>query len=140
MSLPSFTWSFAAASEAATAAPGHITPGVDWALQADGDIEFPLRFTTGTEAVAQGVQVRLGDIKGENFLDQSLGVPWSEIVGQKPNLPRTRAILRKVIAAAPGVSRIESMVATFDPRARRLAVTADIRTTDDLLLTMGVAT
>lgn len=139
MSLPSFTWSFAAATEAAASPPGHITPGVDWALDADGDLEFPLRLTTGLEAVAQGVQVRLGDIQGENFLDQSLGVPWSEIVGQKPNLPRTRAILRKVIAGSPGVARIESMVATFDPRARRLAVTADIRTTDDLLLTMGAS-
>ncbi len=150
MSLPSFTWSFASAPVSTTGAPGQITPGVDWALQADGDIEFPLRFTTGLEAVAQGVQVRLGDILGECFLNQSIGVEWIEtpvskaagitpILGQRPNLPRTRATVRKVIVNAPGVARIESMTATFAPTTRRLTMGADIRTSDGALLAMGIS-
>lgn len=152
MSLPSFTFSFAAASAPVVSTPGRVTPGVDWAT-VDGDLDMGpnMRLTTGLEAVAQGVQIRLGDILGENFLDESLGVPWiatpasiaagiEEILGSRPNLPRTRAILRKTILTAPGVARIESLAAAFDGSSRRLSATANIRTTEGLLLTMGGST
>lgn len=138
MSLPSFTWSFASAGAVIVVQPGRITPGVDWALDDDGDLVYPrMRFTTGIEAVAQGIQIRLQLIRGELFLDTTRGVPWlTEILGQKANLPRLRSLLRKEIVDAPGVARIESLVATYDSRARRADVTADIRTTEDLLLTL----
>ena len=98
-------------------------PGICWALTADGDLEIPIRYLSGREAVAQGVRTRLGILLGELFWNLDYGVPYFEqILGQRFSEPKVAAVFRKAIRATPGVSKIEKLNAAFASGTRLLTV------------------
>jgi hypothetical protein len=107
-------------------------------LDADHDLVIPLRFATGIHAVAQGIRVRLMLIRGEWFLDQSVGTPWLEndsvtaaqaLLGQAFDREKLLAACREAILGTPGVNRILSLECEFDGAARRARVRWVVNTT-----------
>lgn len=142
MSLPSSTWTLIpdtalTSVQAATAA--NFTPGVDFLLDADGDLDLSLgdlRFTTGLEAVAQGIYIALHVFRGEWFLDREYGIPYlandivseaEAILGGKFNAATAAAYFRRAIAAVAGVLEIRSLSVDFAGGTRTLSVRFNVR-------------
>lgn len=101
-----------------------ILTGIDWLLDDDGDLVFPLQFTTGIQAVAQGIRVRLQNFRNEWFLNLDDGVPWFEdILGQVYDRNKVRSIFRQVLINAPGVKSIDSLDLEFNGNTRALTIT-----------------
>lgn len=111
---------------------------LDLALDATGDLDLvagDLRMTTDPdEGTAQAIQVDVRTFKGELFVDEERGVPYTQrILGQRPaNLAECRAYMLEAIAGAPGVAAVDSLAVTFDDSERHLSVEfAARRLTDD---------
>lgn len=112
---------------------------IDFLLDANGDLDVSggkLHFSTGLQAVAQGVRIRVQMIRGEWFLDQSLGVPLfagptvtkaEALLGSKFDKVRAAAAFRDVIAAAPGVTEVLLTEVSFNPKTRKAAVKWRVR-------------
>lgn len=82
---------------------------------------------SGVDAIRQSLSIRLRFLKGEWFMDPSIGVPYFErILVKNPNVQDAQAILRQVILTTPGVLGIERFEFNFDSvgRAARLKFTA----------------
>lgn len=120
-----------------------ITDLIDWALTPEGDLEIPLRYVTGLEAVAQGIKVRCSLIRGEWFLDRDLGIPLFEgdpdtlgvsaddaLLGQKFQRVRALSAYREAILSTPGVpsNGIISLDVDFVQATRTLVVAWQVRT------------
>jgi len=108
------------------------TDPIGIALDASGDVAMGPRgfaFTYGSQAVAQGILVRLKNIKGEWFLDLENGVPWfTSILGAKYNEMEVRGIILDTITKAPGVTELISLVMTFNASTRSLDIAFETRT------------
>lgn len=142
MSHPSTSWTLLAAEESPGAIldrqTGTVTPGLDWAIDLDtGDLLFPLRYTTGLEAVAQAIRIRLLNFKGEWFADLDDGVPYlardgvdasEALLGQQFNELRALAAFRTAIKAAPGVDVLDLLAVEFNNATRTLTVSFRVRT------------
>lgn len=84
--------------------------------------------TTGAEALAQKLRVRLSMFKGEWFLDTRVGVPYyTDVFGQRSH-SAVEALLRRVILTCPGVSSLERFALT-EVSARAMALTFSARAT-----------
>ena len=138
MSHVTTTWPLlsAEAEAAITAAGSLIEPGIDWALDSDGDLIVPMRYTRGLEATAQGIRIRIQMFKGEWFLDTDLGVPYMEsatvaeadaLLGQKFNELKALSAFRRVIAIPPGVQSILALAVAFDRATRVMRVEWRVR-------------
>lgn len=93
----------------------------------NGELVFAggsLETVSGKESIRQSVECRLRTVRGEWFLDGSLGVPYFDgILGAKnPKLEAARAILRQEILATPGVTGLVSLTTSFDASNRSLTV------------------
>lgn len=128
-----------------------ITDYIDWECDADGDLIIPLRYTTGIRAIAQGIRIRIQNIRGEWFLDLDDGVPWFEnasvagtsaLLGQRYSAIRTAAEIRKAINTTPGVLRIDDLALSFNGATRQLSIRWHVRSvfgdtiTDSLIRTV----
>lgn len=120
-----------------------FTPGVDFALDENGDLEWPLRFTTGLEAVAQGIRVRLLIIKGELEYNREYGIPWiandfvseeEAILGSKYDEVRYREIFRPMIMSTPGALELISMTFDHDREERSFAMDFEVRGEEGLII------
>lgn len=135
MSLPSISWTLGSATLPGGATSTHVpvfVPGIDLALDVNGDLVIgtDLSFTTGLQAVEQGIRLRVQMFLGEWFNDLTRGVPWfQEILGHKFSSARIRQIFSSVIAEAPGVTSIQSLTADFNRGTRALTVTFSVLTT-----------
>lgn len=118
-------------------------PGVDFALDADGDLEWPIRFTTGLEAVCQGLRIRLLMVKGELAHNLDYGVPWvvndhvsedEAILGSKYDEIRLRDIFRPIILSTPGVISIRSLALSFDRPERAFTMTFEVEGKEGTIL------
>lgn len=110
------------------------TDPIDWRIDPetkDLDITTDLVWTTGPEAVVQGIRIALSMIKGEWFADLEEGVPYLErdgvdpqtvLLGRKFNPERARAAMRPEILKVPGVKSIISLDPSFDNATRTLTV------------------
>jgi hypothetical protein len=110
---------------------GEPTDPVDLLLDDDGDLILisDLMFSTGLNAVAQGIRIRIQSFKGEWFLDLDHGVPYyQDLLGQKFNEVKARAAFRTAILSAPGVTELTSLEVTFDRASRALNVAWKTRT------------
>jgi hypothetical protein len=79
------------------------------------------------DAVAQAVETRLREWKGEWFLDTSEGTPWQALMGkgtQKSIDPEIRAR----ILATEGVTEITAFAVVINPTTRKATITATINT------------
>ena len=108
---------------------------IDFLLDpATGDLDISggrLHFSTGLQAVAQGVRIRVRMIRGEWFLDQSLGVPYlrgsqvakaEALLGEKFDAQKASAAFRDVIAAAPNVTQVLLSNVVYDGRTRKMSL------------------
>ena len=86
-------------------------------------------FSTGIEAVEQGLRLRLNLFVGDWFLNEAEGVDYyGEILGQKFNEVRVRGAVRPVILAAPGVSELLSLSAQYDGTTREVTIAWQVKT------------
>lgn len=103
---------------------------IDLLLDDEGDLVLTsdLEFSTGLQAVAQGIRIRIQTFKGEWFLDLDHGVPYyQDLLGQKFNEIKARAAFRTAIITAPGVTELTTLGVTFDRQTRALEVSWEVR-------------
>lgn len=143
MSHPSTTWTLTPDPETPGAILARqtsaVVTGVDWAIDLDtGDLIFPLRYTTGLEAVAQGLRIRILSFRGEWFWNLDDGVPYlarngvtadEALLGQRYDKAKAIAAFRDAILATPGVTEILTLAADFDTATRTLSISFKVRTT-----------
>jgi hypothetical protein len=114
------------------------TDAVRLAYTTAGDVEVPLRFAAGVEAVAQGCRDRVLAVKGEWFRDLDLGVRWREndrveasraILGQRFNARKARSEIRAALLADPteAVTEVLSIDVAFDGATRTMDVRWQVR-------------
>ena len=117
---------------------GEVDPTVDLALNLTtveatrNDLVFAdrdLATVSGSELVAQRLQVALQLFKGEWFLDADAGIPWYQEVLEK-GVPTTvvDSILRKQIVATEGVNRILKYTSSIDAATRIVSVAFTVDT------------
>lgn len=110
------------------------TDPVDWKLDDDGDLVIPIVYTTGLEAVRQGIRIRLRLVKGEYFSNLDAGVDWyGVILGQRYNDQAVMSEFRRAISAAPGVGQILSLSSKYDSADRVLSVSWHVQANLDNL-------
>jgi hypothetical protein len=99
---------------------------MDLALDTDGDIDvsgMELHLVEDGEAIEQHAEFRLRFVKGEYFLDETLGTPYfQEILIKNPDLVAVRSILRRVVAETPGVVSVDVFELTVDTATRIASV------------------
>ncbi|MBN3822360.1 hypothetical protein G3O00_01850 [Burkholderia sp. Ac-20384] len=99
---------------------------------ADGDYVFgggANDFLVNTpEAVAQAVLTRLRLLRGEWFLDTTVGMPWATDVLGKYTSGTYDSAIRQCILGTQGVTEITSYSSSVDPSTRELTVAATITT------------
>ena len=98
----------------------------DIRLTSTGDIDIvnnDMVLTSGAEAVAQGVSIRLQTFQGEFFLDTRIGMPYfQKILGEKPRIHVLKDIFREAILKEPGVDSIQNLTITYTGADRTLGV------------------
>ena len=85
------------------------TLGLDsetWDLCVDADGNWPV--LDECESVTQNIRIALQTCRGEWFLDSTLGVPTSSVLGASPDLDAYEAALKLAILDVPGVDRLTS--------------------------------
>lgn len=109
-----------------------------------------LHFSTGLQAVAQGVGIRVRMIRGEWFLNLAFGVPYFKgktvtkdeaLLGEKFDKVKAAAAFRDVIAAAPGVTQVLLADVQFNTSTRKVTLKWRVRCafgdTETQTLTVG---
>ncbi|KUZ78308.1 hypothetical protein [Burkholderia ubonensis] len=101
-------------------------------LDADGDYVFgggAADFLVNSpETVAQAVLTRLRLLRGEWFIDMTVGMPWATDVLGKYTGGTYDAAIRQRILGTQGVTEIASYSSSVDPETRTLTVAATINT------------
>lgn len=104
-----------------------------------GDIDVStgdLLLTSGTEAIAQNLRIRLRMFLGEWFLDTRQGIPYfRNILIKNPRTNVVRSIFRQAILTTPGVTGLDKLVLDFDNSLRQLDVSFDAVTDTGEILT-----
>lgn len=98
----------------------------DIKLNSSGDIDLStgdIQLTSGLEAIAQALRIRLKFFKGEWFLSPDVGMPYFEkIFVKNPSVQLINSIFRKAILACPGVKDVKDIVPNYDPNTRKLSL------------------
>lgn len=103
------------------------------ALDDDGDLELTrgrARWVDGADAVRVRLELRLSLWKGEYILDQGVGVPYADLLGQKGTRELLEATLRQAVATCPGVAALEQFAFEVDSGERRATVSFTARALD----------
>lgn len=105
----------------------------DLALDKSGDLLFN---DSGdfviTDAVRQGIQIKLRWIKGEWIFNPSYGVPYFDtILVKAPSIPQIERVLRDHILSVEGVTRVESLKVSVDASTRRMVASFAAVTTEE---------
>ena len=80
--------------------------------------------TVELDNISQNLRQRLRIIKGEWFLDRTLGLPYFDIILEKnPNSALVSSLYKTVILETKGVTKLNTFTMTFDPRLRFLTIT-----------------
>ncbi len=93
-----------------------------------GDIDLStggMRMTqTLAESVSQKLRIRFSFFLGEWYLDQRIGVPYTQMIMQK-GVPQTliNSKLQKVVLTCPGISSLVSFSGVVDATTRAVTVT-----------------
>jgi hypothetical protein len=110
------------------------TDEINLLLDDDGDLDLSsgdLELNYGVDAVAQDVSSALRAIRGEWFLDRSLGVPYQEndfvtgdeaLLGQKYREGYARDQFSAAILGVEGVADLLSLSVSFNASTRRMTV------------------
>jgi hypothetical protein len=135
-----FTWTLVPSSGAssissAASSSGAVLSGAgswrDLGLAEDGDlslIDGDLVMLTGAAGVASDIKSRAQAFAGEWRLDETLGLPFFDIFGQKFNQGRMESIFRDMLRGTPAVNSVLKLAATFASEGRRLDVAFSVDT------------
>lgn len=116
------------------------TDPIDFALTtgADGgDIEIPIRFSSGLDGVVQAVRIRLALFRGEWFLNLDSGIPYlardgvdesEALLGEVFDERRALTVFRAAILDTPGVVAVNDLTAVFDSATREMTITWSAKT------------
>lgn len=129
----SLTWSYQVETPADSA-----TSPTELALDLDTwDLDLPIRWIRGAEAIAQRILVRLRWFKGEWFLDENQGIPYFQVLlGVKsPDIALVSGLLRRAILSTPGVARVQSLDLSYDSSTREASLAFVAETDDGAMLT-----
>ena len=108
-----------------------VTDRVDLLLDLNNElvIDGDLQFSSGVDAVAQTIRLKLQAFMGEWFIDLTDGVPWYQsILGQKYDQNQLLGILRDPILRVSGVSSIVSLSSIWDPGTRTATISWKVMT------------
>lgn len=101
-------------------------------LSPSGDMTFGKQqanfHTNSPEAVGQAVMTTLKLWRGEWFLDQSVGVPYTAEVLGKGTRASLEPALRTAILNVPDVQAIEAFDVAIDPDRRAVSIKTTIET------------
>jgi len=94
-----------------------------------------LGFTTSdSEYFAQILKLRLYIIKGEWYLNNSIGLPYfDEILIKNPNLSRIEDLMKREIIAVTGEQSIKTFNLEYNNITRELTVTFTVQVDEELL-------
>lgn len=104
--------------------------GRDLLLNNDHDLAiegFDLKLTNDSQIVAQRVKQELLTIKGEWFLNEELGVPYLELLGQKNSTQSINSTLISHIMRIKGVKEIIFLKVEEDKASRQMVIKIEIR-------------
>lgn len=97
---------------------------MDLKLDSTGDLEFTnndLVIVDGIDAIKQHLHMRLMTFLGEEFQDETRGVPWfTELLVKNPSFLVIGEILKNVILDTPGITDIISFVFDLSGRTATL--------------------
>lgn len=141
MPLPGpFPFQFGASSSSTGSEPGKVR---DFKLDDDGDLAVEngdLALVADRPAVKQGMRIRVYTFLGEIWLDEEQGVPWVQVILQKPADPvATREHLRLAVANTPDVTQAIGGPVEIDS-ARRASVrfsVADVYSAEPIEVLLG---
>ncbi len=101
--------------------PKDLALDATYDLQLQGQDIAPL--VADTAAIISDVTATLQFMLGEWFLDQSQGISWFSVLGQKKvNLQELRSVLFAAIAARQGITQVQFVNVTQDTTRRSLTV------------------
>jgi len=84
---------------------------------------------TEAEGIAQNIKQRLRTLKGEWFLDRTIGLPYFEIILEKnPNSNIVATLFKKTILETQGVARLNKFSLSFDSKNRTSDITFEVTT------------
>lgn len=108
---------------------GNALPGVrDFAinLQTGQFYRTPhngIAMTHGRDAIRQAVELSIGLLLGEWFLDTTLGFPmFEQVLVKSPNIPAIKDLFRTRIEAVPGVVTCTKLDLDYNRSTRKLTV------------------
>lgn len=87
-----------------------------------------LTSSNSPEAVGQRMRLRLSLWRGEYGLNTGEGIPYTDLLGQKNTIDRTRRVLRRAASTCPGLGSLDSFSLAVDA-ARTATVSLTGRTT-----------
>ena len=91
----------------------------------DAEGRLDLALVDGAEQVTQDIRSRLRMWRGEWWLDLDAGYPYDTVIATKPaNATLAAQYVRDIVAATPGVTRMDSSAFSSSFAARRLTVVA----------------
>lgn len=114
-----------------------INDPIDWELDDNNDLIFPLRYVRGNAAIAQRLRVKFRMARGEWFANGDAGFPMLEndfvtsaqaVMGDQFDRTKAEAIFRREALLVIGVSRVLTMQVTFSPSTRELDVNGNVLT------------
>lgn len=91
--------------------------------------------TTLKDYVVAHIAECLSMFAGEWYLDTREGVPYFQIVSNRPDLSLLRSLFRRAVLAVPGVADVKAISLVFDGKTRALSVTVSVTLTDGEVLT-----
>ena len=90
-----------------------------------------LTLTEGADAVAQYLRQKMKTYFGEWFLDQSVGLPYTQQIFDKVKDPvALDALFKKAILETPGVIELTAYSLTLDSTTREATLTFEARSTE----------
>lgn len=97
---------------------------MDLQLDSSGDLDFEssdLVLVDGIDAIKQSLSMRLKTFLGEEFCDETIGVPWfTDILIKNPSFLVVGEILKAKILETKGVTDIISFVFDINDRIATL--------------------
>lgn len=99
---------------------------MDIKLTASGDLDLStgdLQVVEGRDETAQRLRIVFNTNKGEWFLDDRVGMPYTQSIFVKnPQMDLVRSIYRQMALKDDGVDRVDEVVLEFDSPTRTLTV------------------
>jgi hypothetical protein len=84
---------------------------------------FDAAFVDGDEATIQRIRQKFLLWKGEWFLNTDAGIPWLQVLGEKPEPSFLSSLFRSVVSEDPGVDEILDFNFSYAGSSRKLRIT-----------------